>query len=227
MSLETISKLDFFRSRNCDGPITTTCQLRDKEAMFIGDSITREISEEAARVYKAVTFVSNVLVTPSHLNSTKLRGKCISVEETHRAKTIVWVGGNAVHFLLRTHDKKDPIGAYVHQINPILHFLKKNCVNSVLIGPISLDESLFMSPAKHDWRNFDDFSLLHLWHQQAKTLAARHGITYFDTQQLVRRHEKCRCDGMHFGSAFHQWNCTSSRHLWRHEICRQIVANNR
>lgn len=216
------SKLDYFRHRSCNAT-TTKCQFRGMRSVFIGDSITRELFDEAGYLFDAPKFVWKSLVSVPDLQSLT-RGKCISANEQTRGTTIVWVGGNAIHFLLRSHNKRDPVGDYVNGISPILLFLKNNCTNSIFIGPTPVEASIFMSPPKHDWRHFDDFSLLDLWHKEAEVLAAHHNVRYFDTHEIGRQHAKCRCDGMHFGSAFPEWNCTSSLHLWRYEMCRQIVA---
>ena len=222
-----LSKHDYFRNRYCDEPTAATCKFARTTAIFLGDSITRELFYEASHIFDARKFYWIPLVSVHHLQNLT-RGVCLSAgvsKVTGQRNTIVWVGGNAIHFLLRRQKKTEPIMSYVQLVAPVLSFLKTHCVNSIFVGPIQIDESLFLSPPKRDWNDFDDFSLLPLWHTQAKALATNHGVRYFDTQNIVNQHKKCRCDGMHFGSAYKAWNCTSSIHLWRHEMCRQISAH--
>ncbi len=248
------SKLEFFRRHphhtNCVGA-SATCDFLHRDhthTLFVGDSITREIFLELHNVSNntcidpnkpcSIPDVSHSQMPTFHwaaVSNVELLRKltshaCVSAvaskkgNGTARQATDVWIGGNALHFLLRRYPKKEPIGDYVNLITPVLQFLSTNCINSVFVGPITVDETLFLSPPKRDWQHFESLQLLHLWQQHAKALARRYGVRYFDTDAIVLRHPRCRCDGMHFGSAYSEWNCTSTRHLWRYEICRQLAA---
>ena len=99
-----------------------------------------------------------------------------------------------------------------------------NISNSVFIGPIPIDEALFLDPPKKDWKDFHDFLLLKIWDREASKLAQQYNVNYFSTVNAARKYKRCRCDGMHFGSYSKLWNCNSSRFIWKHELCIQAKS---
>ena len=201
-----LRKIDHFHERDCNvRPIA--CHHWKHSAVFIGDSITREMSEEASSMYGKVSFHWNPTPTVQDLRVLRKQNP-----------STMWVGGNAIHLLLRKVPKDDPVSAYTQRVLPIFEYLYNSSTTTIFIGPTPLDDALFMHPAKHDWREFHDTRLLFLWDDIGARQARRFGVPYFSTAEGVARHPRCRCDGMHFASQFIEWNCSKAR-VWVLHMC--------
>ena len=96
-------------------------------------------------------------------------------------------------------------------MDSVLEFVWRSRLPTTSTGRVDLQ--LLLPPAKHDWAEFYDFGYLDIWAEIDRRLCAEYGLLYFDHMELARRCPGVRCDGMHFGSRFTQFQCHSSKHL--------------
>jgi hypothetical protein len=199
------------------GEYPSASHMRLPSALFIGDSIVLEISQR----YKTIspqsnsTFRVNVAPTAENLHDT--------LNSIAHSNHIVFVGGNALHMLTRRRNIFKIFESHVNRVRRVLEKLKwfqQQGRKVIYVGSITVDTQLMLPPAKGDWDDFHDFSLLEIWSKKDKELCAEYDIPFFDSVALVRQCPGVRCDGMHFGSSFingsrgGDWGCYPSIHLW-------------
>jgi hypothetical protein len=212
-------------SREYDG----SQKMKLPSALFLGDSITRELFTR----YQAVSpdtktdWLPRGQAMPTFENDetvawepTLLLNEKNLSEMEHR---VVFVGGNALHMAKRTwttlSNWRPPFNfsTHEHRVRGLLahlRHLKTPKRQVVYIGSLNVDLQLLLPPAKHDWvTEMYDFGYLDIWAEIDRRLCAEYGLLFFDHMELVRRCPGVRCDGMHFGSRFTQWQCCSSKHL--------------
>jgi hypothetical protein len=92
----------------------------------------------------------------------------------------------------------------------------------VFVGSIPIDAPvLLLHPAKKDWASLHQLGLAQVWagveaSQYAQQLATRprDPFHFLPLADLARSCPSARCDGMHFGSDYHTFQCHSTLAVW-------------
>jgi hypothetical protein len=139
---------------------------------------------------------------------------------------LYFVGGLGLHYLLRYvvtsyhHPYKDHFSAFSSTITLLREHVVSTGQTIVFVGTMPVDiDIIHMAPEKHDWYDFYDLSLATQWAEGEEELF-RHIVDpsecLFFLQPLALA-QKCagvRCDGMHFGAEFPDYDCATSIGLW-------------
>lgn len=204
------------------------------DAVFIGDSITHEISLRYRAVGHAdVVHHNNPIPSTSSVREQIIRSL---------PRKLVFVGGTALHHLTHKHHTH---GVNIDSVNDVIAMQRERVaavlktlvslqnelnITAVYVNAPVIDEPiLFLDPPKGDWDDFYDFSLLKLFGYSDANLCKEHGIPLLDALFVTLNCAGIRCDGMHYGSDFKEWNCSSSISVWDNVIMKvmnEVLASN-
>ena len=123
-----------------------------------------------------------------------------------------------------------------HHLAQLWNLTQELNLTMVFVGSVPLDAlTIQMHPAKHDWGSFNDFSLPVIWDGVEAELFQRLPRTYSHGPQASLLHFRpttlalecpgVRCDGMHFGSGFSEFGCSSSVGLWQAPLASFLLEN--
>jgi hypothetical protein len=218
------TKEHYFRQLQKITPLTKgkhTADIRVSlpKAHFVGDSISRELSE----AYNRISTTNKGLVY-THTGDIIGQGNDIlgivkNLLHSCADYDVFFLSSNTLHILVdQTFDKKNPIASHRTAATQLANIIK--CVESatgaigIYVGSMAVDPQLLLAPVKKDWASFSQFDLLRYWGEIDKQVCLQAGVHIFDPGKLQRECPGVRCDGMHFASAFEQWHCSSSAFLW-------------
>ena len=196
---------------------------------FLGDSIVREIYQRTTimllRGKAQATWSPYPHAEPGEAGLEKTR-QAILKQFKARPFDLAVVGGLGVHHLFRNApcmQGEDPltlheelIRSYLVMFHQLAIYLRRPFV---YVGTMSVDGmTVLMRPPKEDWADFADFSLPVLWDSTETQIfdggAFGPALSHLRPSALAARCPGIRCDGLHFGSDFKEFNCHSTVNLW-------------
>mmetsp|Transcript_19875 Transcript_19875/g.45051 ORF Transcript_19875/g.45051 Transcript_19875/m.45051 type:complete len:245 (+) Transcript_19875:2-736(+) len=197
--------------------------------MFIGDSIVREAHSSYLRITgkKATFYAAHYL--PHRATLTRQLILDLARKSRHDA---IFVGGLGLHHLVKGNDGctrgESPISQHRLVVKDHLVVYKNISellgVPIVFFGSMTVDaKTILLTPQKHDWRSYFDWSVMNIWDGVESDLFATEKlgptVLHFRPAELAAECPGVRCDGIHFASDFGStYGCFTSEALWDHYL---------
>jgi len=210
-----------------------------KSVLFLGDSIIDELRGSYQRVSGGKADTIRAMPLPGVASATRalILEKLLNSGAQGNRFDMVFAGGLGLWHLIGTPciGGEDPSSTHRRVVHEHLLVYKNLSLDLgipfVFVGSLPVDAAtVFLSPPKHDWHDFSDFTLMDIWDAIEGGLFQRNdygpGVVHFRPSLIVRRCPGVRCDGIHFSADYWPdyslegsrkivtYRCHSSEAIW-------------
>lgn len=206
-------------------------------ACVLGDSIARELSNQlrsvlsdssTVRYHEMFMTVPEMLHAKLHIFGTNCSVILVGGLSTHwLVRNHLQKGPDSVALHTARYEQTEAMPYDAHELlfsetlEKLSLLARTRRVPIVMVGSGVVDERTLLSdPAQHHWTEFLPWGLLSRWRNRERTMADEQAerdrmnrlsptqrTHYFDVGEINLRYPGVRCDGMHFASAFENFEC--------------------